>query len=1659
LGDGQKGVVGSTLSDELTVVVKDQYGNPIEGQDVFFTVVPKGVAYDPLVDGALLSGIQTIITTSVTGQAAVPFTLGTQARSDYQVTATAGAVTVIFTAEAFTGPGAKVFKNFATAPQTKNPVVEGSNDEQIALIDRKPLPKSFTVKVTDKYGNPVKDWRVFFEIVSPELATSPDGGPRLSIPLGTTGTVDPDGLGAEVKAGVDGLANITLTLGTVRGEDTNRWKADGVEIDGVGQPVYYYYDDDYDTHVGTGAKVTDVIPPAGKTDDNLPGRNKVNAWILTGESMERVALDPDVDDSIDSMFTAIGGGPDEIISNGIDNQHGIVNNGWKCILKDKLTVELVYDYPTVAPPTHPVLIDWSVTQGGLINAVESAAGATDKLLNRRPTGNPGRDSIWLILEYKGPNPPLVYVTATAKIDQDFPGAGTQIATVTFTAMPEVGNIIAWDVPKAVVFDSSPDPGNPGADPDPLFQANNNVVGIVGQYLTNPFTILVRDRYENKMVGIPVAFSVSLGDGVLSKMDNDGDGLIDEDPIDSTDNDGDGLIDEDPQETGRTFQVPTNREAVAAAYFKLGTTAVTEPNRNPVIDAQVNNKVEATVGGMDYIQPPLEETIPVTFKDTYWAVGVHDVPATLVLMSGKDQRGVADKPLALNDKVLVKDKYNNPVVYSDPLDPTKPLKVKFEVISESNPDIPAGDTLGELEVIPNEERGHDTLPAPPWQTINVYPTYVGTAAVVHHLGTQAWTLVTDVGKQRTYYSEVTKSYHTDVIKISVDGFPNITYDNSFGYDKDGRVYATANPDIPALVTPDIPPLPASSIAFADPTKVKLAADGISNVKINVNVLDKHKNPTTGIVEMETTLGTFSPQVPSLLDPSLPNGKYEQVTYTVGVFVDTRKIAERELIRAKLSQTTGQNIGYVTDLNVILTDLMLDLNVGKDKLLANGSDSTEITVVVWDAKEIITLKRENGSTYTSPLPRANELVVVEMESGSGVITPVVPDLYRVDGVTLLDEHGAEVGPYFIPQYKCTYNAPIQGALATAKFKLYVKNAAAPAGAQRSITVLKDPFDYYAASTSRPEKYYLDKVDPMRKPPDDVTDDDAFVKFLTLNPNAYSLALVPVGVLTLPVAEVGKTPPAITLAITVTDPSGNPAAGQAVALDFVQGNSPDYGSVPLLATDKGSGKYEAVYTAGTVVDGNLTIRITAARGTSLENYTDVNIQLKASPFLTVTQTPAGGTINAGNCTIATTVTSNIAVTTLPDDSPPVILKYRKDGKAAWETMAPKEKAPSPSYTWPISATIKGIAYYIEATDASGYTASYMTKDNPVSVLVKGDITATKGKYLTPPLISGDKFKANYWYTGVMPVDVAVPDFTTSFQAYIYRGYWTALKPGDLKPGEGVIILSTTDKGFTTNGTSRDITKKLSVPLNVGWNLVGNPFSFGRFWDDNTVSVKFGAQEVPITDASRNGWVYHAIWWANPDGPQSDYGGSFWDAASSDPTFPGQAIIPPDTWPAAIGPFSGFFVLAFEDCELLFSPISYGPEDILTPPASPSAKTASEPVPFLDVRPPVPPDFTALEKEKVPFSAVYQNYPNPFNPDTWFPYQIAKEADVVINIYDVKGYLVQALPLGHKLAGFYVTKEKAAHWDGKNTAGERVASGIYFYQLQAGKFESPVTRMVILK
>ena len=94
----------------------------------------------------------------------------------------------------------------------------------------------------------------------------------------------------------------------------------------------------------------------------------------------------------------------------------------------------------------------------------------------------------------------------------------------------------------------------------------------------------------------------------------------------------------------------------------------------------------------------------------------------------------------------------------------------------------------------------------------------------------------------------------------------------------------------------------------------------------------------------------------------------------------------------------------------------------------------------------------------------------------------------------------------------------------------------------------------------------------------------------------------------------------------------------------------------------------------------------------------------------------------------------------------------------------------------------------------------------------------------------------------------------------------------------------------------------------------------------------------------------------------------------------------------------------------------------------------------------------------ALLPNYPNPFNPETWIPYQLAAASSVRIHIYDLMGQWVRTLDLGRQSAGAYLSRNRAAYWDGRNALGERVAGGVYFYRLETDDFTA-TKRMVIVK
>lgn len=86
-------------------------------------------------------------------------------------------------------------------------------------------------------------------------------------------------------------------------------------------------------------------------------------------------------------------------------------------------------------------------------------------------------------------------------------------------------------------------------------------------------------------------------------------------------------------------------------------------------------------------------------------------------------------------------------------------------------------------------------------------------------------------------------------------------------------------------------------------------------------------------------------------------------------------------------------------------------------------------------------------------------------------------------------------------------------------------------------------------------------------------------------------------------------------------------------------------------------------------------------------------------------------------------------------------------------------------------------------------------------------------------------------------------------------------------------------------------------------------------------------------------------------------------------------------------------------------------------------------------------------------QNHPNPFNPNTTISYNIIKDCNVELNIYDISGKLVTILQKEYQIKGHYSTT-----WDSTDDFGEKVGAGVYLYQLRAGDF-TETKKMILLK
>jgi len=89
-----------------------------------------------------------------------------------------------------------------------------------------------------------------------------------------------------------------------------------------------------------------------------------------------------------------------------------------------------------------------------------------------------------------------------------------------------------------------------------------------------------------------------------------------------------------------------------------------------------------------------------------------------------------------------------------------------------------------------------------------------------------------------------------------------------------------------------------------------------------------------------------------------------------------------------------------------------------------------------------------------------------------------------------------------------------------------------------------------------------------------------------------------------------------------------------------------------------------------------------------------------------------------------------------------------------------------------------------------------------------------------------------------------------------------------------------------------------------------------------------------------------------------------------------------------------------------------------------------------------------------LFPSYPNPFGDATTIRYSLAGAGRVALRVYDVSGRVIKTLiDAGDMPAG-----EHTAHWNGDNDSGGEVASGVYFYRIEAGPYVE-TRRMVLLR
>ncbi|MDX9785045.1 MAG: M20/M25/M40 family metallo-hydrolase [Spirochaetia bacterium] len=285
-------------------------------------------------------------------------------------------------------------------------------------------------------------------------------------------------------------------------------------------------------------------------------------------------------------------------------------------------------------------------------------------------------------------------------------------------------------------------------------------------------------------------------------------------------------------------------------------------------------------------------------------------------------------------------------------------------------------------------------------------------------------------------------------------------------------------------------------------------------------------------------------------------------------------------------------------------------------------------------------------------------------------------------------------------------------------------------------------------------------------------------------------------------------------------------------------------------------------------------------------------------------------------------------------------------------------------------------------------------------------------PRLADLGVFSSILWHSNDMAINTYLADVSASLKAYLSYGgniLFSVMQPASILDGESGIGFATGCLGIESVNFRPIASLKYAIPESDGWPL-----------------VQVDSLKVP---AYFNGHVNRMSVMQPVDGAQILYAlGSDYANDQQQGQFNGQPVgLRQDYGPGTSVTLS--FPLYYMVTSQTYELVQHVLRDVF------GETTAGE---------------DPLQRPSVSLS-LDQNRPNPFNPSTLIAYSLPSAGRVRLEVYNLRGQLVNTLVDTDQLAG-----QHSAVWDGTDASGRSAASGLYLYRLSCGN--QAVTRKMLL-